>query len=1155
MPSFRRRGGDLFFRYAGILTVMIAVLFAACGPASAVGAAVSGTQADGFGRIELVFDEETPVSAEARNGILVVRFGNKVTIGQERLAQQMPSFVSVLRRDPDGTGMRMALTQNFRVSVLEAGERVFIDLLPERWTGLPPGLPPEVVAELARRAREAEARFAGDRARRLAADVQSLPVRVAELPTLARMIFEPPVFAPITERSSANGLELRFDEPFELAPERPLSTVPGVRVVEEERVEGSLFVRIFLEDGYRARGFHEERNFVVDVAPVDPAPDVGGPEVIVALDPPPLPPQREGKPLDEGPAVEVELVRETPMVVEERVEVAPEPPDEAIAEAEVGTEGLRVVFDFGGTPPAAAFLHADVLRVVFDSGIPLSVAPFPPGSERYASLDAVEREGAFVTARMTLPSPELVRLFPEGEGWVLTIGDIAQSAAQPLAPVRDLDDSGRSVMRVPLAGASGVLWLDAPETGERIAVVTAAGDARNIAKLQRLVEFQLLPTAHGLAIVAQADDLLVRTEIDDVVIGRGAGLTMSLPDAEAAAAAKALPEDPLIDRAEWDDMRRGVVRDRQRELIRAVLEAPPSGRMAARFDLARFLVANELAAEAAAVLDFVRNEDAAAEEDPHFVLLRAIAMTALGRFAEARAMLSDPALEQDPEAVLWRAHLAALEGRWQVALQDFRRSRMMLDAYPDDLQGRMRASAVQAALELGEFPFAERELAMIGLLAPGSVSRDAVDLLAARLDAGLGRPEAALASFERVAREGARPYAAEATWRAVDLALKSNAIGLDDAIGRLETLAVSWRGDHAEIESIGLLGRLYAEQGRWREAFLATRNANLHFPDHPITLTLHEETARIFDEIFLGDLAAKMSRIDAVALFFDFRDFLPIGRRGDEIVRRLSDRLVELDLLDKAAELLRHQIDNRLNGAARSTVAARLATVYLMENMPLEALEVLRETRLPELPVAIKRARMLLEARALSDLSRTDLALEVLDGETGPEVDRLRADIYWTGRRWREAGEAHEQLLGTRWQDEEPLTERERTDVLRAAIAYSLGSEAIGLDRLRAKFIDQMANSEDSRVFALATTPDVSSTQAFRDIAKRATSADTLADFLDAYRERYPDAALSARPRAPALRDRIVPGAEVGAPPDDAAGEDAAGDNELSARAPGTGAG
>jgi hypothetical protein len=54
----------------------------------------------------------------------------------------------------------------------------------------------------------------------------------------------------------------------------------------------------------------------------------------------------------------------------------------------------------------------------------------------------------------------------------------------------------------------------------------------------------------------------------------------------------------------------------------------------------------------------------------------------------------------------------------------------------------------------------------------------------------------------------------------------------------------------------------------------------------------------------------------------------------------------------------------------------------------------------------------------------------------------------------------------------------------------------------------------------------VSSTRAFRDMARRVTSADTLADFLAEYRKRYPDAAAAAPPRQPGLQEPQRPQAQ-----------------------------
>ena len=54
----------------------------------------------------------------------------------------------------------------------------------------------------------------------------------------------------------------------------------------------------------------------------------------------------------------------------------------------------------------------------------------------------------------------------------------------------------------------------------------------------------------------------------------------------------------------------------------------------------------------------------------------------------------------------------------------------------------------------------------------------------------------------------------------------------------------------------------------------------------------------------------------------------------------------------------------------------------------------------------LRNQRLLIEARALSDSGRRDLALEVIANIQGREATRLRSDILWGAKRWREAAAA-----------------------------------------------------------------------------------------------------------------------------------------------------
>ena len=160
---------------------------------------------------------------------------------------------------------------------------------------------------------------------------------------------------------------------------------------------------------------------------------------------------------------------------------------------------------------------------------------------------------------------------------------------------------------------------------------------------------------------------------------------------------------------------------------------------------------------------------------------------------------------------------------------------------------------------------------------------------------------------------------------------------------------------------------------------------------------------------------------------------------------------MSVDLLDQAAELLQHQVDHRLQGGARAQVATRLAVVYLMNRKPDRALAALQATRVADLSNDLRHQRLLLEARAMSNIGRQDLAIELITNINSHEAIRLRSDILWSAKRWREAGEQIELLYGERWREFQPLNDTERADIPCASIGYALGEETIGLARLHAE--------------------------------------------------------------------------------------------------------
>lgn len=1118
---------------------LAAALVASVTLASPVAHAASGSavasEMSGYGRMIFSFDKPVAAQVRSSSGVIVLSFQEAVTIDVSKLAAQMPAYVSVVRQDPDGRTIRLATTRPIRHSLLEAGEKLFLDLLPENWQGLPPSLPQDVIEQLAKRAREAEEQLRKAQREREKREPRDMVARVGQGPTFTRLIFDIGQTVPVDIIRDGDQLTLNFDaalrfNPNGLKPDLPLT----VQDISAEQKAGTLKLTIAVVAGTEMRAFREDDTVIVDfpkprsladqaelIAPTAPSVNRAG----QAETPAPSPtPQASGAPDSTKPVV-AERPRPAPVrsVTDSTATVRPQLMRDG--------EGLSVTVPFAAVPPAAAFLRQDVLWLVFDTREPLEAVVVPQELKNLVARIDVDRAAGAAILRLTLAEPKSFSI-AEGEGgrgWRLQVGKGDGSPSEPLSLRRAVSDNGRTVLKTRMPALGQIFWMDDPDTGERMAVVTARGPAHGMPKAQSFVELRTHPTVHGLVLTPRAEDITVNAGLDEVVVARDGGLTVSLGVPEGASLSSGNERPILLDLQLWREAGRGDVRSRANALLLAAAEAPKKDLSEARLKLAAFHLANGGVTEASGILKVVEQDDATAASHKPVQLLRAIAAIWRHDGKEAVRLLSDNNIALEPEAMLWRGMLDAQNRDWTPALVNFRQAMEPLDRYPDELQAKIRPVIVRAASESGDHAFADQQLATVQRLLARDGDIGPVELARGRIALLQGRKPDALTHFEAAARSKDRETEAEARLLAALLRLDDPRLDprtdASAAVAELETVTMIWRRSETEVAALARLGEIYAAEGRWRQAFGTARRASEVLPNHPMARKLHDTMALRFEELFLEGKADGLPKVEAVGLFYDFRNLMPISRRGDEIVRRLADRLAELDLLDQATELLQHQVDNRLGGLQRARVASRLAVLHLINRKPAEAVQALRSTRLNDLPEDVRRGRLLLEARALSELSRTDLALEVLAAQRGPDVDRLRADVLWRGKRWAEAGEAVELVLADRWQGAAELTDTERSDVMRAAVSYVLADDRLGLDRLRQKFAPKMARGADARAFTLVTNNHRNDPAGFRDIARTAVAGDTLTEFLNVYRARYPEAA--GPPRNPnagadAIRERAA---------------------------------
>ncbi len=1165
----------------------------------------------GFARLVIKLGEDVPSEVTTAGSILIIRFDRAVDVPVDRVPEGAPDYVNSARRDPDGSAIRLSLARRVTVNTMNAGERTFIDLLPEGWKGPPPSLPMDVVKELAERARVAERAL---RAQRAAAETKKRPqirVRASVQPTFVRFVFEMPDGVGVSSVLNEQKLTLAFNAGlnFDLA-DAVVAAPPNVASIKQKSDIDQTSVEIALIGDSDVHSFRDEKNYVVDIsfqpdkgktaataeaviaqakpvaqshgpapekpaaekpkevhreiapptsetiareAKIDAKPEVK-PEAPAAM--PPVeapkpapapaaeaphaaePPKDVSKPA--APATEAVVAPVKPAVSEAPKEVvkeaAKEPvkdsvkaapaeataaPQPTVASVDVrrDSDGLRVIFPLQVATPAAAFRRGDTVWLVFDTPKPIDVEAIR--GRGGAMIGEVSRmpldKGQAVRIRLTRPLVYSLTSEEVGKetNWLLTLADKIQATPLPLMMSRNITDPALANIAIPFANPGLLHKLTDPDAGDTLYVVTGQRPVRGFIKRQDLVDLSLLESAHGIAIRPNSDEVGVEVGSDKVILGKKGGLTLSPVDISAERAPTAVR--PVFSPEGW---RKGQSEDfwtRQGSLITAIAAVEPAQRSLPRLDLAQFYMSRAMYHEAKSVTDLML-ADPLNKEESGALIMHAIANILIGRPAQGLKDLANPVIGNSHDSQLWKALAYARQGKWADAREKFKNVEFAIASLPIDIQRIVTMEAMRASLEVKDYAGASKRRSEIEVVGIPPEAAPGFAVLRGRLAEALGHDKDALDDYKFAVASNDRQAAAEAKQLEVALRQKRDEISKEDALRELETLSMTWRGDSIEVKTLQMLSQIYAENGRYRDALRAARTATRLQPNAEASRQAQDLASDLFTQIFLGPKGDELPPVEALGMFYEFRELTPIGRRGDELIRRLADRLASIDLLDQAAELLQYQVDHRLEGAARAQVAARLSMIYLANRKPDMAISALRASRISDLSGELRQQRLLLEARAQSDVGRHDLALDIVSNVSGREVLRLRSDIFWAARRWRESAEQIELYYGDRFRDFKPLNAVEKSDIIRAAVGYALADDSIGLSRFREKYAPLMSESADRVAFDIASKPAASSSAEFAEIAKLAASVDTLDGFLREMKQRFPDATARA-PASPQAKD------------------------------------
>ena len=1018
---------------------------------------------DDFGRI--VFDWSEPVqwSDDVGDDQVVLHFDHPVAGDPSVLIKPLSRFLSNVIVSSDKRDVTLRLKMPVAVKGFATGQSTVFDLTPKAEKSAPP------------------------------AKGQTVEVRGGKHEDFTRLVFQWPSAVGVQVSQTGGHLDLAFNRVGRINEAQITALLPNsVKLDGIKETEKGVTVSFSIPEGMGEHHYADKGKVVFDLKPgmskagvVIPEPKAAIPDQKTAAAKEPAPKSEPPFPMPVAPPLASVVASPPESSAPALTAAIPPQPEEPPA-------GASLTFGFDQTSAAAVFNRAGWWWLAFERKADVDATAIAQvGGKAVIQVDSIPTKKGSVF-RLLLAEGFQPVPHKTGKTWVLDL--VKRETTGPVTsyvPERQFDfqDRGRVLLRVADPSKEEIVFKD-PEVGDTLHVVPVGTAGAGIREEVDLPEADLLPTIQGVAMVPRAERAWLDSTHGNVQLAMPGGLTMSRPvqgpsaeghltaktgGAEIIAAAPVALEpggvgDP-IDPNKW--ARGGLTKfdgEHSGLLARAIQEAP-ADRGPANLEVARHYLANGLDAEALGTLRGIANQDPSMVDKPNFRAVRGIASMLLNRYPEAIEDLSHPSLKDDKKAPMWLAAAKVANGADPASLAP------SLKGAADELKGmtaplRMALGrpAALAMLAAGDTKTAGRVIN--GMDGPGvtQANKDTMAYLGGMAAEANKQPDEAVKRYLIAEAGKSMRERALAAHNRIQIQFNQGKLTPDEAIHQLKRLPYVWHGGDFEYQTVKQAAQMLIDAGHYREGFQSLRDILSRYSDHPDAPNVAKSMGELFNRLFLAGEADKMPPIQAIGLYNEFQDLTPPGEQGDEMIRKLADRLASVDLLDESSELLRHQVQYRLTGLEKARVATRLALLDLSNNNPKDALDVLESSEMPGLAPELQTQRRFMRVQALADLDRTAEALGLIVNDHGDDAKKMRADIYWKQKKWPEAAAALEAITDLPTPNKRLAPDQAR-HVIDLAIALTLAKDERGIARLRKVYIESMKANPLAEAFNLLTSP------------------------------------------------------------------------------------
>ncbi|MBN8828134.1 MAG: hypothetical protein J0H68_05455 [Sphingobacteriia bacterium] len=747
-----------------------------------------------------------------------------------------------------------------------------------------------------------------------------------------------------------------------------------------------------------------------------------------------------------------------------------------------------LTFEWNKPVSAAVFKRSGFIYIVFNESQNI---PLVPTENTIGMTFQVKNNFAIYKIK----SDKNIKINRESTSWIITLTpDKVNSDAYEMGE-GEISSDFNIFYQVP--GLSNALNYVDQIVGDDLTIFTVDNDTINVEQKISKTDFEIIPTSLGIVVLKKNDSVKILQEKNKIILDSPSFKKKNL-DYQT--------KDSFFNFGNWRTINNPNFKKDLEKLFSELTFAESFKKTKIRLKIVDFFLTNGMPTEALSALKNARFYEPILASKIEYKVLEALLYFLDGEHVISRNLWNDinlaeihPKFHNEIKSWITAANLTLNDEFSKYKINYLENRNLFMSKYPNLIKQQLALIELNDLIDNKDYKAAENLIEVLNKeIIPqykndltyytGLLAKEQKDYESAQKTFKILTDKKLLDPKNR----------ARAIFDLTKIEIETNKITKEEAIKKLSKLDMVWRGDFVEAEILELFGRLNLETRKFVPAFQAWQTLVDNFPNWPGTINIATELSNNFVNIFNGEMGKGLSDLELTTIFFEFRELIPIGKAGDQIVQTMINKMIVLDLLDQASILLEHQVKYRTKGDFRTNLISQLAFIYVLDNKPEKAIETLKLPLDSSLTYEKERERMFLLVKALIDAGKETDALNLTKADLSTDASAVRAEIYWRNKNWTKLKEELNMLTEIWAANGLPLDSLKEKLVIKLAVAQNMLGNLQAVEVIKKQFYDKLNNPFNKKVIDFIL--EKSNLLSLRDIDK-SMGLDTIQFFLEEYKK------------------------------------------------------